>query len=123
MHETALMGNLLAIVGRAAREAGGERVRVVHLRIGEMAGVNIDALSFAFEALAPGTVAQGGRLECESVPLRVRCRGCAAEARPANFVFACERCGSTEIDILGGREMEVDYILTDDEPGDESAKE
>jgi hydrogenase nickel incorporation protein HypA/HybF len=122
MHETALMTNLLAIVERAARDGGGGRVRLVHARIGEFAGVNVEALRFAFEVLSPGTAARGGRLECEVVPLRVRCRGCGAEASPGDFVLACGRCGSTEIDIVGGREMEVDYILTDDEAAGDGAE-
>ena len=117
MHETALMGNLLSIVERSTREAGCARVRVVHVRIGEMAGVNADALRFAFETLAPGTVAEGGRLECENVPLRIRCLRCGAVEFPREFAFACSGCGSTEMDIISGREMEVDYILTDDESG------
>lgn len=116
MHETSLMANLLAIVDRAARDAGEGPIRVVHARIGEFAGVNVDALRFAFEALSPGTAAAGGRLECEIVPLRVGCRRCGREAAARDFVFVCGACGSIEIDIVSGREMEVDYILTEDAP-------
>lgn len=121
MHETALMTNLLAIVERAARDGGGGAVRVVHARIGEFAGVNVEALRFAFEALSPGTAAAGGRLECEIVPLRLRCRSCGADGPSSEFVLACGACGSTDMEIIGGREMEVDYILTDDEPPESGA--
>ncbi len=114
MHETALMKNLLDIVDRAARDNGSPRVRRVHLRIGEMAGVNAEAMRFAFEVLSPGTAAEGAELACEKVPLRIRCRRCGAEQRPVDFAFACRSCGASDIDILAGREMEVDYIETDD---------
>jgi len=115
MHEASLMKNLLAIVEQAAHDEGGGPVRVVHLRLGAMAGVNADALRFAFDVMSPGTAAEGGRLEIEDVPLRVRCRKCGAESLPRDFVFACGSCGSVELDICSGREMAVDYILVGDE--------
>lgn len=109
------MKNLLRTVEAASAREGGGPVKVIHLRIGEMSGVNIDALSFAFEVLSKGTAAEGGRLEFESVPLLACCRECSAEFHPDEFVFRCEKCGSPELEIRAGREMEVDYILLDDE--------
>jgi hydrogenase nickel incorporation protein HypA/HybF len=110
-----LMENLLGIVGAAALEQGEAHVKVVHLKIGEMAGVSVDALRFAFDCLSPGTVVEGGRLEIETVPLSVRCARCGATWKPEEFVFVCGSCGSPEIEILAGREMEVDYILVDED--------
>jgi hydrogenase nickel incorporation protein HypA/HybF len=120
VHEASLMRNLLAIVDEAAREEGGGPVRVVHLKIGEMAGVCEDALRFAFDVMAKGTSAERATLGIEKVPLRIRCAGCGADSSPNDFVFVCPACGSVDIDIVAGREMEVDYILVGDE-GLESA--
>ena len=121
MHEAALMKNLLAIVDNAARAEGKEPVRLVHLKIGEMAGVSEDALRFAFDVMAKGTTAEGAELGIEKIPLRVRCTACGAHSNPADFVFRCPACDSCDIEIVAGREMEVDYILIGDrapEPGD-----
>ncbi|MGD1048285.1 MAG: hydrogenase maturation nickel metallochaperone HypA [Candidatus Krumholzibacteriaceae bacterium] len=115
------MKNLLTIVDKAAADGGGNPVSLVHLRIGEMAGVNADALRFAFEVMAKGTAAEGAALEIETVPLRVRCRGCGAEGQPRDFVFVCGACGGSDVEILGGREMEVDYILVRDAATDAGA--
>ena len=120
MHEVSLMKNLLRMVEETRIREGGGLVKVIHLRIGEMSGVNTDALSFAFEVLSEGTAAEGGRLEFEKVSLRARCRECGAEFHPDEFVFRCGSCGSPEIEILAGREMEVDYILLDDEINEEN---
>ena len=121
MHEVSLMENLLAIVEKAAADQGGSPVNVVHLRVGEMAGVNADALRFAFEIMRKGTAAEGAELEIERVPLRVRCRRCGAEEHPRDFVFICGACGGSDVEILGGREMEVDYILVRDDATDAEA--
>ncbi len=121
MHEVSLMKNLLRTVEGVASAEGEKPVQVIHLRIGEMSGVSIDALSFAFDVLSKGTIAEGGRLEFERVPLRARCRECGEEFHPEEFVFRCAACGSPEIDILSGREMEVDYIMLDDEITEEES--
>ena len=115
MHEVSLMKNMLETVERAACAEGEGPVKVIHLRIGEMSGVNIDALSFAFDVLKKGTVAEGGRLEFEQVPLEARCRSCGALFHPDGFVFLCGECSSVNLEITSGREMQVDYILLDDD--------
>jgi len=122
VHEVSLMTNLLEIVERIAGKEGAESIKVIHLRIGEMAGVNIDALSFAFDVLSKGTKTEGGKLEFERVPLRIRCKECGLESRPKGLIFYCDRCSSPDIEILSGREMEVDYILLDDEDEEDHEK-
>ena len=109
------MRNLLDIVEATAKREGAGKIDVIHLRIGEMAGVNYQSLEFAFEILSKGTRAEGGRLEFEKVSLRGRCSGCSVEFSPDDLVFRCPECGSGSVDIIAGREMEVDYILLDEE--------
>lgn len=109
------MTNLLGVVEKTALKAGSTKVDVIHLRIGEMSGVNIEALTFAFEVLSKGTVAESAQLKCETVPLAIRCRVCGSESHPDEFVFRCSSCGSSETDIISGREMEIDYILVNDD--------
>jgi hydrogenase nickel incorporation protein HypA/HybF len=115
MHEVSLMRNLLDIVARAAENEGGGTVSTIHVRLGELSGVNEAALRFAFDVLSRGTVAEGGTLECETVPFEARCRSCGAEFHPPELTFFCPSCDSPEIDVKQGREMEVDYICMDDE--------
>ncbi len=108
------MQELLNVVKGAAQDQGGKEVTKIHLKIGEMAGVNIESLRFAFEVLSRGTVAEDALLEFEDVPLKMRCRSCNLEFTPVEFTFRCSGCSGTDIEILAGREMCVDYILVDD---------
>ncbi len=117
MHEVSLMTNLLDIVERAAAAECGGPVSVIHLKIGELSGVNPDAMRFAFEVLSRGTASEGASLVIERVPVRVRCSRCGAEASPEDLVFRCASCACEEIEILTGREMEVDYIEVGDDRG------
>ena len=115
MHEVSLMTNLLVVVEKSASREGCDQVSVIHLRVGEFSGVNIDALNFAFEVLRKGTVAESAELQCETIPLVISCKSCGTESRPDQFIFRCKNCESSEIEIISGREMEIDYILVDEE--------
>lgn len=121
MHEVSLMKNLLETVERAASGESGGPIKVIHLRIGEMSGVNIDALTFAFDVLKKGTVAERGKLEFEQVPLEAKCKTCGARFHPDGFVFVCGECSSGDLEITSGREMQVDYILIDDDSNAEDS--
>ncbi len=115
MHEVSVMHNLLEIVTATADREGAGTIDVIHLRIGEMAGINFESLEFAFEILSKGTRAEGGRLECDRVALMGKCSACSSEFHPEDLVFRCPECGSGGVEIIAGREMEVDYILLDEE--------
>ena len=73
MHELSIMQSALSLALDQARQAGGSRVHTIRLRIGALSGVVPDALEFAFEALAPGTPAEGAKLAIEHVPARFWC--------------------------------------------------
>ncbi|MBN1163297.1 MAG: hydrogenase maturation nickel metallochaperone HypA [Candidatus Krumholzibacteriota bacterium] len=115
MHEVALMQNLLRVVEEAAEKQGGGKVKLVHLRIGEMAGVNTESLRFAFQVLSPGTRVEGGELEFEKIPLRIKCLSCGEDHCPPELTFRCPRCGGANMEIISGREMDIEYIMMDEE--------
>jgi hydrogenase nickel incorporation protein HypA/HybF len=96
-----------------ARQAGARRVYVIRLRIGALSGVVPDALQFAFEALAPGTPAEGAQLAIEHVPARFWCAGCAREFETENLFSECPGCGQPSGELRGGREMELASLEID----------
>ena len=76
MHEVGIMESALALVARHAAGHGDRRVSRVVLRIGALAGVEIESLRFAFDVVSRGTVAEGADFEIEEVPVAVYCHGC-----------------------------------------------
>jgi hydrogenase nickel incorporation protein HypA/HybF len=90
-----------------ARNAGARRLHVVRLRIGALSGVVPEALEFAFEALTPGTLAEGGRLAIEDVPARFWCASCAREFQADDMFADCPDCHQPSAELRAGRELEL----------------
>ena len=107
MHELSIMDGALTLALEQAQKAGASRVHVVRLRIGALSGVVPEALQFAFEALAPGTAAEGGQLAIEQVPARFWCAACSREFQSDDMFAECPDCHEPSGDLRAGREMEV----------------
>jgi hydrogenase nickel incorporation protein HypA/HybF len=107
MHELSLMEGLLEIIQESAETEGFGRVRRVVLEIGALAGVEVEALRFAFEAAAPGTVADGAALEIESPPGLGRCPTCGVGCRVGSRLEACPCCGDAPLTVTGGTELRI----------------
>jgi hydrogenase nickel incorporation protein HypA/HybF len=116
MHEIAIAAAILERAKVAADDNGGGRVLRIGLRIGEISGVEPDALSFGIEALAKGTSCEGLVLEIERPRRKQRCAACAAEFEPEGFVTACPVCRHESSECIAGNELDVTYIELEDPP-------
>jgi hydrogenase nickel incorporation protein HypA/HybF len=107
MHEVALAQSIIEIVRDQARANHADCVKAVHLRIGALANVEPDALSFGFESAARGTIVEGARLEIERTPGSAFCAGCGSDVQVDSRVALCPSCGSGQLLITGGEELRV----------------
>ncbi len=107
MHELSLMENTLAVVFEEARKNGAERVTSLRMRVGALSGVVPEALTFAFEALTQGTLAEGASLQIDPVAPACYCMACRREFEPGPYSFECPSCGSPSAELRRGRELEI----------------
>ena len=107
------MQSALSMAVGEARRAGASRVHVIRLRVGALSGVVPEALQFAFEALAIGTLAEGAELAVENVPARFWCAVCAREFEAGRMFAECPDCNTPSAELRGGREMEVASLEID----------
>lgn len=110
MHEMSLAEGVRGIVEDAARAHEGRRVGAVVLEIGELAAVEVEALTFCLEVVLRGTVAEGARIDIEAVPGTGWCMQCAATVPVAALYDACPQCGSYQVQPTGGTEMRVKAV-------------
>lgn len=117
MHEMSIAVAVVGQVEEAARTGGAVGVTSVRLRVGELAGVVPDALSFCFELACAGTVLEGAELIVDSVRARARCAPCADEwAVGMPPVLCCPVCGEATAELLSGRELQIADVHWDDGP-------
>jgi hydrogenase nickel incorporation protein HypA/HybF len=116
MHELALAQEIVAMVARHIPPAQASRVRAVHVRIGELAGVVPESLEFCFSAVVAGTAWESADLVMTRVPAEACCLDCAATFPTQAPGAGCPACGSSFVRMTHGQELQVDAVeLADDD--------
>ncbi|MCW5654891.1 hydrogenase maturation nickel metallochaperone HypA [Hydrogenophaga sp.] len=115
MHEASLAGGVLQLVEDTAAREGFRRLLALRLEAGELSGVDVRALRFALEALAPGTLLEGAAIEIEQPPGQAWCLACSQTVAHAQRGSACPHCGGYQLQPTGGTELRVlDMQVSDD---------
>lgn len=107
MHELSLMEGVMEIVQDAQAQHGFRKVARIVLEIGDLAGVEREALEFCWEVVAKDTAAEGAALELIDVPAAAWCGPCAAEMPVQSRIDLCPRCGGVLERILRGLDLQV----------------
>jgi hydrogenase nickel incorporation protein HypA/HybF len=108
MHELSIALSILDLAAEEAERHGGGRVAAIHLRLGPLSGVVVEALRSAFELAREGSCFPVAELVIEEVPLVVWCPACSAERTlPWPQVFCCPVCENPTPEVVRGRELEV----------------
>jgi len=119
MHEMGIAEGILSSSLDAAREAGARGISAVYVTIGELTEVSEDALQFAWEAIVPGTLADGSALDITMVRASSSCADCGHEWEHDRYSGAqCPACNGWVVMLREGRELRIDSIDIDEE-GDE----
>ena len=107
MHEVGLMQEALRIALTHAERHGAARVHALTIRIGPLAGVEMDALHLAFEVVTSDSAAKDAVLHLEEAPVACWCGECEHLFQPADCVYRCPQCNRLSDDIRQGREFDV----------------
>lgn len=110
MHELSIANSILEAARAEAARRPGARLVKVGVRVGELSGVEPDALSFSFEALVRGSDLEPLALEIETCPRRQRCSLCGRIFRVVDFDLCCPDCGAFESRCISGDELEMVYL-------------
>jgi hydrogenase nickel incorporation protein HypA/HybF len=106
MHEMSL-ARCAAIIEDSAKTQNFSRVKTVWLEIGQLAGVEVEAMKFYFDAVTRDSIAQDAKLEIIEKPGQAWCLHCAETVQVQALYDACPKCGSHQVQVTGGNEMRV----------------
>jgi len=115
MHELSLAGGVLQVVQDAAARERFHRVKRLTLEAGALAGVEVRALRFAIESLAPGTCLEGAELEILEPPGQAWCLRCSCSVPILSRLDDCPRCGGHQLQPTGGTDLRVHELIVHDD--------
>ncbi len=105
MHELGIAESILSRAREESLRRGGARLLKVGVRIGELSGVDPDALSFGFEALVKDTPLEGLALDIDFRKRVQRCSACHREFAADMPFSSCPDCGTTATVCISGDEQ------------------
>jgi hydrogenase nickel insertion protein HypA len=117
MHEFSIAQDIVRAVTEANDKAGGVRVSMIKLRIGELSFIAEEQLVFAIKELVKGTKLAKAKVKIKKEPGKVKCPSCSytgkvkySELRAGNVSLAiCPKCNSST-EIVGGAGCYVENI-------------
>lgn len=115
MHEASLAGGILKLVEDTAAREGFSRLLVLRLEAGQLAGVDVRALRFSLESLAPGTLLEGADIQIDEPSGTAWCLNCGESVALMRRGDACPVCGGYQLQPIGGMELKVLDMQVSDE--------
>ncbi|MCV6596188.1 MAG: hydrogenase maturation nickel metallochaperone HypA [Mangrovicoccus sp.] len=107
MHEMSLCEGMRHVIEEQARRHNIAQISQVRVEIGRFAGVEPDALHFAFDVVMRGSPAEGAALVILDLPGRALCYDCMKEVEIMNRLDPCPICGGGKLLPQGGDEMRI----------------
>jgi hydrogenase nickel incorporation protein HypA/HybF len=110
MHEIGIANDLSKIVLEVSGREKLSKVTKVNISFGQLIQIVPDIFNFAFLECVKDTIAMNAEVNIEILSVKLKCRICNEEFVIKDNIFSCSKCGSTELDIIQGKELFVKSI-------------
>jgi hydrogenase nickel incorporation protein HypA/HybF len=110
MHELSITQGLLKIIMDEAEKHSLSKVTSVKLKIGELSGIQSEALTFCFECVTKDTPVEGATLVINRVPIKAKCLDCGNVFQADDYSFFCPSCSGFRTELIEGRELHLEEI-------------
>jgi hydrogenase nickel incorporation protein HypA/HybF len=113
MHEFSIIMNVLSIAEESAKNRDAKMVHEIEMDIGNLSGIDFEALEFAMQHTHKNELLAAARLVINKISAKARCKSCNYEFDIDDFFTACPLCGKFNHDIFQGKELKVKAIKID----------
>lgn len=107
MHELSIVLGIVDIAKEEVQKHHAHQVDSIELEIGTMAGVEFDALDFAWDAGVRNTILEHSEKVINKVQARARCSDCGTEFLVTEPFAQCPVCNNVLLEYLKGKELRV----------------
>jgi hydrogenase nickel incorporation protein HypA/HybF len=111
MHELSLVLNIIDIAEEEVKKAHAHQVDVIDLEVGSLAGVEIDALNFSWDAAVKNTVLANAERNIDQVQAVAKCTNCGCEYQVHEPYEPCPACNEVFVEYLKGKELRVKSLV------------
>ena len=111
MHELSIVMGIIDIAEEQVQKAHAKNVDSIELQIGSMAGIEMDALDFSWQAAVKNTVLENAERIIDHVPAKAKCSNCDHEFMIHEPFDPCPICDNHFITFLQGKEMRVKALV------------
>lgn len=113
MHEVSIATSIVEIALNEADKAGASRITQVEVEIGSLAGVETEALLFAWDLVTRSTPADHSELVIHQIQATARCLDCSHEFGLNHFLAVCPQCQGQRYELIRGKELRAAAITVE----------
>jgi hydrogenase nickel incorporation protein HypA/HybF len=107
MHEYSIALSIVEIAEKEVEKYGAKGVEKIELDIGQLSGIEVVALDFAWEPAVTGSVLETSQKTINIVEGEATCNDCHKRYRVKEIYDACPECGSYMKEITKGKELRI----------------
>jgi len=105
--------NILSIVEEECLKAGSEKVEEMRMLVGDLSGVDVEALKTCLIIATRNTLLQNARIHFDRTEGKGFCSGCREEFFMADLLTPCPICFQPPTELRGGEELQIQSITVD----------
>ena len=110
LRERKIASAILDVARSEALCLAGARLVRMGVRVGADCAIDLEILEEALKAVRRGTDMEGTVIHLMSSPRRNVCHGCGSNYVSARAEQPCPSCGSFELELVTGDELEISFI-------------
>lgn len=107
MHELSIALGIVDIAENETKKAKKNRVKVIELEIGTLAGIDFDSLDFIWLSAVKNTILEGAERKINIIEGLAKCGDCNHVFPLKEIYESCPKCHSYLKSIINGKELRV----------------
>jgi hydrogenase nickel incorporation protein HypA/HybF len=113
MHELSIVISILESVEQNANSHKAKVIHEIDLEIGELSGVEFDALEFAFQHAPKSSLLEKVKFNISKIGPVAKCQSCEYEFETKEYASSCPKCKSFRTEIIKGNELRIKSFSMD----------
>ena len=107
MHELSIALSIIELAEEEARKAGSSVISELELEVGQLAGVDFEALEFALEMSKLNTILEHSLITINKINGIRHCIDCNTDFNTDEMVSSCPLCNGYRFKLIQGDELRI----------------